>query len=280
MPSPSWVELVGRNAAAEAVSVSGTLVVTESPDETVRYDFAHAPGGRWRIDRDGQTIYVAGPERTVIRIDGEMRLMDGDIRVPILGTHFTPLDLLGADSLLRKLSQDVAPIGNAQGVEVAGRPAWSVPLAAPGQGTIHVAFDDATGVLSRVANDDGRALLDLEHLDVSASSGKSFFAWDGPVGEPLGRRGRPPQNTPDLDEQIAFTRAMVAAQERADEVMFVIRTAESEPAARAALSELLDVPGDIADAVAAARLSLFRSDMAVQTRRTLRSLEEQRSTGI
>jgi hypothetical protein len=280
MPSPSWIELVGRNAAAESVRLAGTLVVTEVPDEAVRYDFHHAPGGRWRIARDGQTIYVAGPEETVIRIDGDMRPMDGDIRVPILGTNFTPLDLLGPDSLLRSMSQAVAPVGDALGVEVAGRPAWSVPLAAPGQGTIHVVFDDATGVVSRVANDDGQALLDLEHLDVPASSDESVFRWDGPVGEPLGRRGRPSRDAPDLDEDIRFLQAILAAHDHVEEVMAAITSADSESGARVALAELLDVSDDIADAVAAAPLSAFRADMAEGNRRTLRTLQERRATGI
>lgn len=45
MAPPSWVELVGRNSAAEAVSLSGTVVVTEMPSEQVFYDFHHGPGG-------------------------------------------------------------------------------------------------------------------------------------------------------------------------------------------------------------------------------------------
>ena len=273
--TPSWVELVGRNAAAESVHLSGTLVVTETPDETVRYDFHHAPGGRWRIDNDGQVIYVAGPARTVARVDDEMRELSDRIRIVMLGTQFTPLDLLGPDSMLGKMSIDVRPIGDAQPVEVAGRSAWSVPLAAPGQGTIHVAIDDSTGVVARVSDDD-RTLLQLERLNDSTPSDDSLFEWDGPVGEPVTGRRTPPQDTPDLDEQIAFARAMVTAQELADDVMEAIRTAGSEAAARAALVELLDVSDDIADAVAAARISLFRADLAAQTRRTLQTLEEQR----
>lgn len=278
--TPSWIELAGRNAVAESVHVAGTLVVTESPDETVRYDFRHAPGGRWRIDRDGQTIYVSGPDLTVISVDGEMHPLDGDIRVPILGTQFTPLDLLGPDSMLRSMSSDVAPVGEAQRVDVAGRSAWSVPIAAPGQGTIHVTFDDATGVLSRIASDDGRSLLVLDELSESTSSDDTLFAWDGPDGEPMAGRRGPSRRSPDLDEKIEFMQAIVAARDIVGDVMEAITTAESESAVRAALVDLLDVSDDIADAVAAAPLSTFRADMAAGNRRTLRTLQEQRSTGL
>ncbi|WP_299569437.1 hypothetical protein [uncultured Williamsia sp.] len=276
---PSWGELVGRNAAAEAVHVAGTLVVTESPDEAVRYDFHHAPGGRWRIDQDGQTIYVAGPAGTVARVDEEMRVLDGRIRMVMLGTQFTPLDLLGADSMLGKMSSDVRPVGDARPVEVGGRSSWSVPVAAPGQATLHISIDDATGIVARVSDDD-RTFLQLDEISELTSSSDALFEWDGPVGEPITGRPKPSQDAPDLDEEIAFTRAMVTAQELAGDVMAAMSTARGESEARAALAELLDVPDHIADPVAAARISLFRADMAAQTRRTLRTLEENRRAGI
>ena len=181
--------------------------------------------------------------------------------------------------MLGKMSHDVRPIGDAQPVEVAGRSAWSVPLAAPGQGTIHVAIDDSTSVVARVSDDD-RTLLQLETLTESTSLSDELFEWDGPVGEPVTGRQTPPQDTPDLEEQIAFMQAIVAAREHVAEIVDAITTAGSERDARDALAELLDVSRDIADAIAATPLSTFRADMAEGHRRTLRALHERRATGL
>ena len=93
-----------------------------------------------------------------------------------------------------------------------------------------------------------------------------------------GRR-TPPQDAADLDEQITFMHAILAAAQRVDDVMGAITAAESDRAARLALMELLDVTGDIADAIAAAPLSTFRADMVAGHRRTLRALHERRATG-
>lgn len=272
--SPSWVELVGRNAAAEAVSLSGTLVVTEMPGEQVFYDFHHAPGRRWRIEQNGLPVYLSGTSRTVVRIDDQMQLLGGDFSVVGLGTHLSPLDLVGDASMLRMMSRDVRPIGDAAPVEFHGRTAWSVPLASPGGATVHVAIDDATGFVSRVS-DDNRVLLALEEVEEHAALPESLFEWDGPVADPptSSRRGA---GDGGVDERIAFTRAMIDAQARATDVITAIVTADSESAARTALIDLLGVTGEIADGIAAAPLTAFRADIAASTRRTLRTLQGRR----
>lgn len=219
-------------------------------------------------------VYLAGPRRTVVRIDGAMCRLGGDFGVVWLGTHLSPLDLLGDDSMLRTMSRDVRPIGGASPVEVDGRPAWSVPLASPGGATVHVAIDDATGFVSRVS-DDNRVLLALEEVEEHAALPESLFEWDGPVADPptSSRRGA---DDGGVDERIAFTRAMIDAQARATDVVTAIVEADSESAARTALIDLLGVSGQIADGIAATPLTAFRADVAASTRRTLRTLQAQR----
>lgn len=43
-------------------------------------------------------------DTAVVRIDDQMQLLDGDYRLPTLGAQFSPLDLLGTESLLHNIS--------------------------------------------------------------------------------------------------------------------------------------------------------------------------------
>ncbi len=149
--SPSWVELAGRNAAAEAVCVSASMRMTGRDGDQVldeRFDFWHGPGGLWRIERDGEVVYVATADgESLVRIDGQMRrLRGGDVTMVWLGPAFSPLDLLGLDSLLRKMSAGMTA-SSPQRTEVDGRLAWAVTLTARTGESIDLVFDDTTGVL-------------------------------------------------------------------------------------------------------------------------------------
>jgi len=274
MRTPSWVELAGRNAAAESLYVTGTLEVGQAPPEKVRVDFHHAPGGKWRIEHDGQPVYVSAGTTAVVRVDDQMQQLDGDIQLPILGTQFSPLDLLGPGSLLNSMSDGMVADGAASRIEVGGRDTWSIRLLTPNGEAIIVAFDDATGLLVHVANADGAVLLHVDSLAELNSLPDSIFVWDGPVHQARSPRRRRPSVEDNEDERIAFMRAVVAAQARPHDVLSAIAAADSENSARAALVDLLGVTDVGAEAIMATPIGQFRGDHTTANCRTLEIMEQ------
>ncbi|MFD0927542.1 hypothetical protein [Williamsia deligens] len=210
----------------------------------------------------------------MVRIENEMHLLDGDIQLAWLGAQFSPFELLGRDSLLRKLSTGLTPDGPAIGVEVGGRSAWSVRLRTSNDEAIDLAFDDATGVLLQVANSDGYVLLRVDDLSEPESLSDSLFRWDGPVREAQrGRSGRA-RNGVGEAERLEFLRVLIAAQEMPQEVLAAIGTADTDAAARDALVQLLGVTESWAEAIMATPIGQFRPDHLAANRRSLRELEE------
>ena len=274
MKTPSWVELAGRNAAAESVHVTGTLTVRESPDEEIVFDFQHGPGGRWRVESAGRPIYLANGQTTVVRVDDHMQQLDGDIRMALLGAQFSPLELLGPDSLLHKMSAGLAA-DTPSLADFGGRPAWSVRLTGSSGGAVVLAFDDSTGVLVRVANDRGEVLLVVDNLAEPEFLPDTLFVWDGPIRPAPSPHDRRRHTADDDTERLEYIRAIVAAQTRPHEVLTAVAAADGEAAARAALIRLLGVTELGADAIMTTPIGLFRSDHTIANRRTLRTLEEQ-----
>lgn len=274
MRTPSWVELAGRNAAAESLYVTGTLEVSQAPPEKVRVDFHHAPGGKWRVEHDGQPVYLSTGTTAVVRVDDQMEQLDGDIQLPILGAQFSPLDLLGRGSLLNTMSAGMVAGGAASRIEVEGRDAWSVRLFTPKGEAILLAFDDATGLLVRVTNAEGAVLLHVNNLAELDSLPDSVFVWDGPVHQARSPRGRRPSARDDEDERIEFMRAVVAAQARPQDVLSAIAAADSENSARAALVALLGVTDVGADSIMSTPIGQFRGDHTTANRRNLEIMEE------
>lgn len=273
MKTPSWVELAGRNAAAESVCVTGRLTVSESPGEEVVFDFQHAAGGRWRIERDGRPVYLATGRASVVRIGDHMQQLDGDFELPILGARFSPLDLLGPASLLHNMSVGMTP-DVASPVDIGGRPAWSIRLSAAGGGAGVLVFDDATGLLVTVADDSGEALLQVENLAEPTVLPDALFVWDGPIRPASSRSERRRSAENDETERLEFMRAVVAAQARPQEVLAAVAAADGEVAARVALIRLLDVTEFGADAIMRTPIGQFRGDHTVADRRTLEAMEE------
>lgn len=274
MKTPSWVELAGRNAAAESVHVTGTLTVRESPDEDeIVFDFQHAPGGRWRVERAGRPIYLANGRTSVVRVDDHMQQLDGAIRMALLGARFSPLELFGPDSLLHKMSAGLAADA-ASPEDIGGRPAWSVRLTGSSGGTVVLAFDHSSGVLVRVANDRGEVLLRVENLAEPEVLPDALFVWDGPARSAPSPRDRRRHTADDDSERLEYMRAVVAAQARPQEVLAAIAAADGEAAARAALIRLLDVTEFGAEAIMTTPIGLFRSDHTIANRHTLRVMEE------
>lgn len=273
MKTPSWVELAGRNAAAESVSLAGTLQVSASPSESVQFEFHHAPGGKWRIERGGRPVYLASGDTAVVRIDDQMQLLDGDFRLPTLGAQFSPLDLLGTESLLHNISAGMTIDGAASPDDIGGRAAWSFRLLTPEGEPINLAFDDATGLLVRVENADGIILLQVDNLTETDSLPHSLFVWDGPIHQAHSPRPRRRSAENNEDERIEFMRAVVAAQARPQEVLAAIAASDSENAARAALINLLGVTEFGADSIMATPIGQFRGDHTTSNRRTLEIME-------
>ena len=275
MRAPSWVELAGRNAAAESVYVTGTLIVSEKTSDRIYFDFHHAPGGKWRVEHDGQPVYLAvGRTSVVVRVGDHMQQLDGDFQLPILNAEFNPRDLLGTESLLRRMSAEITADEVARPMEMGGRASWSIRLHTPKGEAIVMAFDDATGVLVKVEDAGGRVLLQVENLTEPKGLPDSLFLWEGPIRKAPSPRDRRRRSAEDEDERIAFMRAVVAAQSRPQEVLAAITAADSENAARSALIQLLDVDEFGADAIMTTPVGQFRGDHAADNRRTLQILED------
>jgi len=190
MRSPSWVELAGRNAAAEAVRVSASMRVTGRDGEEVldeRFVFWHGPGGRWRIERDDEVVYIctAGGD-SLVRIDGQMSRLRGDVTMVWLRTAFDPLDLLGLDSLLRKMSAGMTASTPAR-TEIDGRLAWAVTLTARTGESIDMVFDDATGIVVAMSSTSRSGRLVVSNLVEHGSLDEELFVWRGPVVDSPGR---------------------------------------------------------------------------------------------
>jgi hypothetical protein len=273
MKTPSWVELAGRNSAAESVYVTGQLTVRQSPGEQVLFDFQHAPGGKWRVENDGRAVYLATGRTSVVRVGDHMQQLGGDIQLPILGARFSPLDLLGPGSLLHNMSAEMVPDVTSP-VDIGGRPAWSVRLVKAGSGAVVLVFDDATGLLVRAGNDRGELLLEVENLAEPDVLPDALFVWDGPIRPAPSSRDRRRSAENDDTERLESMRAVVAAQARPQEVLAAVAAADGETAARLALVELLNVTEFGADAIMSTPIGQFRGGHTVANRRTLEVMEE------
>lgn len=282
MSTPSWVELAGRNAAAETVYVSGSMRTSaKEGNETpgLVFDFWHGPHDRWRIEREGDVVYIQGAgEKPLVRIDGEMRRLGGDFGIVNLGSQASPLDLLGENSLLRRMSRNMRVAAPPVRIDRAGRAAWRTALLSRSDDSIEITFDDITGIIVGVGNPergDLFAVYDVsEHDDLPAD----LFVWTGPVveAEPRdrGRRGGRPGDPRERREQtLEVMAATVAALDRPRDVLEAIAGADNGAAARAAIIELLGVSERGAEAVAAMQLSQFRSDVARMARAGLIELQ-------
>ncbi|MBT2272197.1 hypothetical protein [Rhodococcus qingshengii] len=276
--SPSWVELVGRNAAAEAVSVSGLMRMTgEAGGQTADGDFGfwHGTGGLWRIERGGEVVYISRAGREMfVRIDDEMQRHRGSFGVAHLGSAFSPLDLLGPDSVLRRMSVKIDVSDPLLGV-VGGRAVWSTVVTQTSGVAFDVAFDARTGVLVRMAGPKDSGGFEVVHLTEHGQLGAELFRWDGPsMDAPMSARRRPSEDPGQRAEvRMEELTALVAALDRSQDVLAVIVAAEGGRAAREAIVDLLGVSAVGAEAVASMALMGFRSDVARRVRAELAALQ-------
>ncbi|MBT2270270.1 hypothetical protein [Rhodococcus qingshengii] len=275
--SPSWVELVGRNAAAEEICVSGVMRMTEkagsqTPDGD--FGFWHGSGGRWRIERGGEVVYISRADGgTFVGIDNEMQCHRGSFGTTHLGSAFSPLDLLGPDSVLRRMSVHVDVSDLTLGV-VGGRAAWSTAVTQTSGVAFDVAFDARTGVLVRMAGPKDSGGFEVVHLTEHGQLGAELFRWDGPsVNAPMSARRRPSEDPGQRGEvRLEELTALVAALDRSQDVLAVIAAAEGGRAAREAIVDLLGVSAVGAEAVASMALMGFRPDVARRVRAELAAL--------
>ncbi|WP_143695329.1 hypothetical protein [Williamsia sp. 1135] len=278
MRTPSWVELVGRNIAASALSVSGSLRVSgknrqDGPFDE-QFEFWHGGGGQWRIERDGEVVYLASADGTVtVLVDGEMRRQaSGRIRMAWVGSMFSPLDLLGEDSLLRKMSTRTRVTREAEAVEKDGRAAWSTELVTPkGDDTIELAFDDGTGILVLLRSPNG-GLLQVTNLAVHDQIESERFTWDGPIAD-----ADPDRNDPRAQaaNRIEILSALVTALERPQDLLSAVAGTADNQQARTAVVDLLGVSDTGADAVLSMQVRRFGSAEVDKIRREVAELRQQ-----
>ncbi len=277
MRTPSWSELVGRNVAASALSLSGSLRVSgknrqdEPFDE--RFDFWHGGGGQWRIERDGTVVYLASADGTVtVLVDGEMRRQaSGRIQMAWVGSMFSPLDLLGEESLLRKMSTRMRASREAEAIENDGRATWSTELVTPkGDDTIELAFDDATGVLVLLRSPKG-GLLQVTNLAVHDQIESERFTWDGPVVDADSGRNDPRAQAAN---RIEILSALVSALERPQDLLSAVAGTADHQQARTAVVNLLGVSDTGADAVLSIQVRRFGGAEVDKIRRELAELRQ------
>ena len=278
MTAPSWAELVGRNIAAEAIYVSGEMRMTGNTgdhDLDERFRFWHGPNGRWRIESGDEVVYIssAGGD-AIVRVEGQMQRQRGDFGTVHLGRAFSPLDLLGPDSMLRRLSARMEASA-AQPATIGGRVAWSITLTSPSDDRALLTFDSVTGVLVQFAGPRQSSLLEVFDFTDHAQLGAELFSWNGPVVDaPMAARRRPSGDPRKQREQLLeVLAAQIAALERPHDVLRAIAAADSGQAARDSVIQLLGVSPIGAEAVTTMQLMGFRSDVARQLRAELARLQ-------
>ncbi|MDJ0396422.1 hypothetical protein QMK17_24255 [Rhodococcus sp. G-MC3] len=176
--SPSWIELMGRHAASATLSVSAT-VATRPDGNAVEWSVWHGRGGRWRVERDGQPIYLFDGMSAVTRHGDVMHRSRSDFHAPLLGS-LAPTTFFGSDSLLDNMSRKLVP-STAEPVVEDGRSAWAVQLAHPDQtSSAQVVIDDETGAVLRFTGG-GHDVLVVRDLQIRTDLGIDLFVWDGPV---------------------------------------------------------------------------------------------------
>ncbi|MCP2176436.1 DNA gyrase/topoisomerase IV, subunit A [Williamsia maris] len=250
---------MGRQSAAGASFLSASLRFTVADDAAPvddRFRFWHGPQNRWRIESNDEVVYVRGPDATVLRgSDGQMRRQVADIVLPLLG-QVNPLDLLGSESMLMKMSQD-AYIGPASSVLVDGRPGWSVPIGTSDSDAMTVVLDDETGMTLRMESAGQIAVAAASDISVHDELADSVFTWDGTLADTDDRSHRGDRDADRHRARLDILTAIHRALDRRDEVFEVIaRSAEPSEAADA-VSRLLDVERTSAEAVLALQLRRF-----------------------
>ncbi|MDY6810332.1 MAG: hypothetical protein SW127_15165 [Actinomycetota bacterium] len=223
MNTPSWDELVERNAAAARLSLSGHLSVVVREQEIAfeeRFTFWHCQG-RWRVESDGQTVYVDGPgDVPLIYFDGKMRRQYPLHFIMWFAESFDPRDLLGESSLLDEWRTGVRVIRPTSAVTVGGRPAWSVKFSPVDHDIeFEVVLDAETGVLVRHVDDD-EIVFEVTDLVVHERIPDERFTWGGPIAA---------DDEDDFDESeeqvhTEILDACEAAVARKDEVRRIIET--------------------------------------------------------
>ncbi|WP_336873992.1 hypothetical protein [Rhodococcus qingshengii] len=229
--SPSWVELVGRNVAAETICVSGSMRMTGQAGGQTRtgdFRFWHGGGGRWRVERGGEVLYICSADsEAFVRVDNEMQRHRGRFGIAHLGSMFGPLDLLGPESVLGRMSVQVNASDSVLDV-VGGRAAWSTAVTQSSGVSVDLAFDSRTGVLVRLTGPQDSGGFEVVHLVEHGQLSAELFRWDGPsVDAPMSSRRRPsrdPQSRREL--RMEELTALVAALERPQDVLAVIIAAE------------------------------------------------------
>ena len=99
-----------------------------------------------------------------------------------LGPTFSPLDLLGLDALLRRMSTGMSASTPAR-TDVDGRLAWTVTLTARSRESVGLAFDDATGVLVQLSSTSHSGRLVVSDLVEHGRLDDELFTCDGPVAD-------------------------------------------------------------------------------------------------
>lgn len=289
MRTPSWVELVGRNLAAETLWVSGRMSVYASDDDPVSLDFWHGPQGRWRVEDAGTVLYLAEPDKpAVMRVHGEMRELRGDFHTVHFDTEMSPMELLGADSVLHHLSVKTYVSPDISMIAVDDRPTWTAKVAqSPSAMEVgEIGFDDATGLIVRMSTSTNDAVMEVSELVEYGSLPPETFRWVGDASSSEDLDGNESGYESDADDrdpedpgtdgaseaQAEVLAAYCAALEHPHDLLDVIIGDADPDDRRAEIRALLHV-GDVGvDALMSMSLSRFTPTAADGLRRELAEL--------
>ncbi|HSF26958.1 MAG TPA: hypothetical protein VLC50_05510 [Actinomycetes bacterium] len=197
--TPSWSQMLGRMAGFGARTATGALrfrdpgipADADAPERAEPREgtcrFWYAAPDRWRVEDERGVWHVQDDHWINLRDDqGRMQ------RLPREGTIWGfalghPQYLFGSSNdRLERFTRDndfSLPMGPATAVTVAGRSAWEFVLAPPPHKPhpLRVAFDDATGVVVRMAVPELSFLIEITELAVNLELDAQTFTWTGPV---------------------------------------------------------------------------------------------------
>lgn len=195
--APPWAHMLGRMAAVGCRTARGELRYREpggGPDDEVAEGvvrFWHAAPDRWRIEDDDGVRYVRGTEGTFVPDgDGGMQRLGATTIVHLGGPGDPTLLLSGGIDRFTDRDDFSVPLGPGRRVQVAGRLAWEFALAPPAHKPhrLHLAVDDATGTVLRMAVPELGAVVEMTAFEPDVDVPDATFTWDGPVSHDLAAR--------------------------------------------------------------------------------------------
>lgn len=250
-------------------------MTARTPDGAETFDFWYSAAGKWRVEHEGEVLFLTDGTATFLRgEDGDLTRHDGgrsSFRAVGLGSGFSPLDLVGGQGLLYRMSRDIAVVGGPEPRNVEDRECWSTELAtgeSPDR-RVTITIDGRTGLVVGVDTPAGGS-VEVTGLREDSFDDALFLPDDAPdaVEVPV------VTDRQRMVERLQRLAALDAGLTRRDEVMRLVADAADAETAVAAVAELLDVDVVAAGVVLAAQVRSFTVEARDKLARELADLRE------